>query len=77
MDLPLWQHGECGGAPLDYGFRFKAGGVWYEVLVKVVDFAEVYMGWEWEARILERFCTYRVNGVPGWGVSECKLLFLL
>ena len=28
------------------------------------------MGWEWEARILERFCSYEVDGVPGWGVSE-------
>ena len=28
------------------------------------------MGWEWEARILERFCEYVVDGVPGWGVSE-------
>lgn len=28
------------------------------------------MGWQWEARILERFCEYVVDGVPGWGVSE-------
>ena len=38
--------------------------------VKVLDTVEVYMGWEWEARILERFCEYVVDGVPGWGVSE-------
>ena len=76
VDLPLWQHGEGGQAPVDYGFRFKAGGHWYDVLVNVVDVAEVFMGWEWEARILERFCTYKVNGVPGWGVSECKYKLL-
>jgi len=70
VDLPLWQHGEGGDAPLDYGFRFKAGDEWFEVQVKVLDFAEVFMGWEWEARILERFCEYKVNGVGGWGVSE-------
>ena len=28
------------------------------------------MGWEWEARVIERFCKYEVDGVPGWGVSE-------
>ena len=28
------------------------------------------MGWTWEARILERFCEYQVDGVRGWGVSE-------
>ena len=28
------------------------------------------MGWQWEARILERFCEYVIDGVPGWGVSE-------
>ena len=38
--------------------------------VKVLDTVEVFMGWEWEARILERFCEYVVDGVPGWGVSE-------
>jgi len=38
--------------------------------VNVLDFVELRMGWEWEARIVERFCRYRVNGVEGWGVSE-------
>ena len=38
--------------------------------VKVIDTVEVFIGWEWEARILERFCEYTVDGVPGWGVSE-------
>ena len=28
------------------------------------------MGWEWEATVIERFCEYEVDGVPGWGVSE-------
>lgn len=70
VELDLWRHGEGGDAPKDYGFRFKAGGEWYEVRVKVLEFAEVFMGWDWEARILERFCEYRVNGIKGWGVSE-------
>lgn len=35
-----------------------------------MDTVEVFMGWQWEARILERFCEYVIDGVPGWGVSE-------
>ena len=38
--------------------------------VRVLDSVEVFMGWEWESRIIERFCKYEVDGVPGWGVSE-------
>ena len=38
--------------------------------MKVLDTVEVFIGWEWEARILERFCEYVIDGVPGWGVSE-------
>ncbi len=33
VDLPLWQHGESGADPKDFGFRFKAGGEWHEVQV--------------------------------------------
>ena len=36
----------------------------------MVDAVEIFMGWEWEARIVERFCRYEVDGAPGWGVSE-------
>ena len=36
----------------------------------IADSVEVFMGWEWEARIIERFCEYTVDGVRGWGVSE-------
>lgn len=70
VDLPLWQHGENGQDPKDFAFRFKASDEWHHIQVKVLDTVEVYMGWEWEARILERFCEYVVDGVPGWGVSE-------
>ena len=38
--------------------------------IRVLDTVEVFLGWEWEARILERFCEFTVDGVPGWGVSE-------
>lgn len=29
-----------------------------------------YVGWKWEARMVERFVQYTVNGIPGRGVSE-------
>jgi len=70
VDLPLWKHGEGGKDPKDFGFRFKADNVWHNIQVKVLDTVEVFIGWQWEARILERFCEYVIDGVPGWGVSE-------
>jgi hypothetical protein len=56
---------------LDFKFFFF---VWLMKLflfqIRVLDTVEVFLGWEWEARILERFCEFTVDGVPGWGVSE-------
>eukprot|EP00095_Tigriopus_kingsejongensis_P008764 snap_masked-scaffold92_size382268-processed-gene-2.19 protein:Tk08764 transcript:snap_masked-scaffold92_size382268-processed-gene-2.19-mRNA-1 annotation:"GH12415" len=70
VDLPLWAHGEGGKDPKDFAFRFKADHIWHDIQVKVLDTVEVFFGWEWEGRILERFCEYTIDGVPGWGVSE-------
>ena len=54
IDLNLWCHGESDGSdPKDFGFRFKANGQWHDVQVRVLDSAEVMMGWQWEAR----YCT--------------------
>ena len=38
--------------------------------VNVVDKQGVYLGWEWECQLVERFCEFTVDGVGGWGVSE-------
>merc|ERR1712142_451294 len=70
VDFPIWNFGENGSDPEDYGFRFKAGNIWYSVAVDVQRKGEVMFGHEWEARVVERFCGYTVNGVDGWGVSE-------
>jgi len=43
---------------------------WWSVQVNVVDAPIFYIGWEWEAKIHERMCTFQVDGVPGWGISE-------
>ena len=42
----------------------------WEVQVNVVESPVFYIGWEWEAKIVERMCTFQVNGTPGWGISE-------
>ena len=39
--------------------------IFFVVQVKVLDTVEVFIGWQWEARILERFCEYVIDGVPG------------
>ncbi len=38
--------------------------------VRVLDTVEVFFGWQWEGRVLERFCEFTVDGVRGWGISE-------
>ncbi|XP_045615430.1 uncharacterized protein [Procambarus clarkii] len=70
MDLQLHQHGERGTPPTDYAFCFTAGGVEYLVEAQVEVSAQHYLGWDWEARMLETWVTYRVNGVEGSGICE-------
>ncbi|XP_078455460.1 uncharacterized protein LOC144721590 [Lampetra planeri] len=69
-DFDLAYHGEGGTPPSDYGFRFRAGGKLYNVQCLVQDVSEFYIGFEWEARIVERLCLFIVNGKRGWGISE-------
>lgn len=42
----------------------------YRVKAHVEDLGVHYVGWRWEARMVERFMSYEVNGVRGRGVSE-------
>lgn len=69
-DLQLYQHGEDGEPPVDHAFRFKAGGTVYHVKAKGDDMAYHYVGWQWEAKIMEMFSSYEVNGVRGRGLTE-------
>ncbi|GLH16782.1 Uncharacterized protein GBIM_21068 [Gryllus bimaculatus] len=68
--LNLYEHGESGTPPTDHGFQFKAGPTTYTVEVLVQCKNVHYVGWKWEARMVERFVKYKVNGIPGRGVSE-------
>lgn len=70
VDLNLWNIGEKGTPPTDYYFTFEAANETWAVQVNVIESPVFHIGWEWEARIVERMCTFEVNGVPGWGVSE-------
>ena len=51
-------------------FIFNVGSKLYDLKCTVIDAPIFYMGYEWEARIHERMCTFTVNGMNGWGVSE-------
>lgn len=42
----------------------------YVVEVKAFEKAKVMMGEQNEARIVEEFCEFRVNGMKGWGGAE-------
>ncbi|CAG9088900.1 unnamed protein product [Plutella xylostella] len=70
VDLQLYQHGEGGEAPRDYAFRFQAGDHVYTAQVQVEYQSIHFVSSEWEARMVERFCKFTVDGVPGRGVSE-------
>ncbi|XP_023335574.1 uncharacterized protein LOC111706873 [Eurytemora carolleeae] len=72
VDFQIWNFGEGGEDTSDYGFRFQAGDVWYNVQVSLVhqEKGRAYYGHDWEARIVERFAKYKINGEDGWGVTE-------
>ncbi|XP_046683309.1 uncharacterized protein LOC124369363 isoform X3 [Homalodisca vitripennis] len=70
LDFELYQHGENGIPPSDYGFTFKTGQKCYEVKVQVEETTDLYLGLDWEARITESLSRFTVNGVEGWGVVE-------
>ena len=57
-DIEPWNLGEGGKDVGDYGFRFKAGGKWFNVQVRVRDNQRglAYFGEDWESRVIERFC---------------------
>lgn len=69
-DLLLYQHGEKGNPGKNIGFSFEANGVTYDVKVKTAYECEHFKGSDSEARLIERFNTYEVNGIKGQGISE-------
>jgi hypothetical protein len=51
-------------------FFLLVGPTVYTVQATVEYAATHYVGRKWEARMVERFLRYIVNGIPGQGVSE-------
>ncbi|XP_018008200.2 uncharacterized protein LOC108665910 [Hyalella azteca] len=74
VGFQLWNFGERGSPPDDYAFSFVAGGRRHVLEVQGVEGAGgapvFFMGWQWEARIVEKFVRVKLDGVPGWGVVE-------
>lgn len=70
VDLDLKQHGERGTPPTDYAFMFTAGGEEFMVEVEAELSPVHYLGWDWEARMVETWVKYKVNGVKGSGICE-------
>ncbi|XP_037792800.1 uncharacterized protein LOC119588168 [Penaeus monodon] len=70
VDLQLHEHGEGGTPPKDYAFAFTAGGEERVVEVTVEESPEHFLGWDWEARMVETWVKYCVNGSPGKGICE-------
>ncbi|XP_045475704.1 uncharacterized protein LOC123681367 [Harmonia axyridis] len=71
-DFQLYQHGESGNPPSDYAFTIIAGGRTYTIKVDVIDSSHFYISKDWECKIIQRFCSFKVNSLKGWGTSECQ-----
>ncbi|XP_067675175.1 uncharacterized protein [Haliotis asinina] len=69
-DFEFFNHGEDQNPPKQMTLGFTAGGKKYELFIDVVQCPVFYMGEEWDAKIFERLCNFRLNGVEGWGISE-------
>ncbi|XP_054280751.1 uncharacterized protein LOC128998577 isoform X2 [Macrosteles quadrilineatus] len=70
VDFDLYNHGETGLPPTDFGLTFFAGGRLYEMKVHVEETTELFLGLTWEARIVEGLCRFSINRVDGWGCVE-------
>ena len=60
VTLEPWNLGEGGKDVGDFGFRFKAGGEWFNVQVSLAvdEKGEAFFGSDWDGRVIERFCRY-------------------
>ncbi|XP_074660914.1 uncharacterized protein LOC141913314 [Tubulanus polymorphus] len=69
-DFELHKWGEDGTPPLLFNINFVAGGKKYSMECQQEDAAIFFIGHDRAARIHERFCNFKLNGVRGWGISE-------
>ncbi|KAJ8314692.1 hypothetical protein KUTeg_006842, partial [Tegillarca granosa] len=69
-DFELYNYGEDGNPPDVMSLKFIAGCKNYNMTCKVVESRIFYIGEGRDAKIHERFCTFNINGMDGWGISE-------
>ncbi|XP_059177655.1 uncharacterized protein LOC131956986 [Physella acuta] len=69
-DFEFYNWGDDGEPPTKLILNFTAGDKDYYMVSSRLHCPVFYMGKEWDAKIYERFCTYSVNGIKGWGISE-------
>jgi len=68
----MYVYGENGVLPEDYAIHIRvSNGKEYVVQIQVLETQELHIGWEWEARIVERRCKFNIDGIEGYGISEC------
>ncbi|XP_050673049.1 uncharacterized protein LOC126970948 isoform X1 [Leptidea sinapis] len=69
-DFQLYQHGENGNPPKDYGFIFSIGHQSYAVKVQAYDEVSFFIGKEREAKFYERWSNIEVNDIKGRACVE-------
>ncbi|XP_050396297.1 uncharacterized protein LOC126814892 isoform X2 [Patella vulgata] len=70
VDLKLWEIGESGEPPEHYSFSFWADGQKFDVEVNGGMTLVWYHHEDRGNKILERFSTFKINGIPGRGLTE-------
>merc|ERR1712241_1219459 len=74
-NFDLHKFGEDGSEINDWEINFTTDEDTYHVKGHVLQSRTFYMGLDWDARVVERFCTFEVNGLKGWGVSEWEYCY--
>lgn len=69
-NFELYQHGENGRPPINYGFTFIANGVIYDANIHIEHEDLHYKGLNDEAKLYELFAQVDINGIKGRGICE-------
>lgn len=69
-DFLLYQHGENGIPGNDYAFSFVANGERFVGKFMTISECEHFKGNNVESRLVERFMTCEINGIPGRALCE-------
>ncbi|XP_077993169.1 uncharacterized protein LOC144447138 [Glandiceps talaboti] len=70
LDMPIHLLGEDGNPTTQFILSFTAGGEKYHLRCEANTTAVFYCSPNWDGIVHERLCTFTLNGLKGWGVSE-------